>query len=262
MGHRTTTDHPGGNILVVIASCAGSLLPASGHAQTIVHAVNVISPCVADTEFVDIGLDGNNDVALVWIGGIDNVQSYLFPLDTNLVMAYPVEQGDPYGPFWGASLLNQTDVGCWWSTFWQPNTGLRYIGFKRINSPSDTTFGWIEADFYGDPTSCADTVAILQVAYNVTPNLPLPAGGIITGLEVIPDGQDLLLEVREDALVIGNRGAKNGVLEVWTGLGQQVLSRTIPAGSTQQLPMASLAAGAYTAVFRSVSGSTSRRFIR
>ena len=229
--------------------------------QTTVQPVNLVSPCTWDSEdSVDIGLDGNYDIIVTWIGGFDNVQSYIMQLPGNYLFAYPVLSGQPYGPFWNSALLTQTTIGCWWSDFWEPNTGLRYVGFKRIDSPTDTTYGWIEADFYGDGATCVDTVEIIQLAYQ--PDVPLPAGSLSTGIQNFERTHDLWFDAQQNALVIDNRGAGSCQLEIWTGLGQRLLSRSISAGSMQQLPLGALAAGTYTAVLRNSAGLRSQRFVR
>lgn len=233
----------------------------AARSQATVQAVNLVSPCTWGSEdSVDIGLDGDYDITVTWIGGIDNVQSYIMQLPGNYRFAYPVLSGEPYGPFWNSALLTQTSIGCFWSTFWQPNTGLRYVGFKRIDSPTDTTYGWIEADFYGDPGSCTDTVKIIQLAYQ--PDVPLPAGSVGTGIATIERTHDIRFDAQQNDLVIDNRRAGSCTLEVGTGLGQQVLARSIAAGSLQQIPLGTLAPGSYTAVLRNSTGVRSVRFVR
>ena len=247
-----------GSILLLASICFSQHVSS----QTIVQSANVVVPCCVGQDSLDIGLDGSHDVKVEWIGGIDNVQSYMFRLDTNYLLAYPVEQGDPYGPFWNHSLLTQTTIACFWTTAWEPNTGLRYVGFMRIDSPIDTTHGWIMADFYGDASSCEDTVAILQVAYNSSPNTPLPAGSVLTGIADVDDGRAIWFDATESTLVVDNRFSGPSSVEVWTSLGQKVLSASIGAGSQERFNMRTWAAGAYVAVQRGAWGSRSSRFVR
>jgi hypothetical protein len=63
-----------------------------------------------------------------------------------------------------------------WGDWWLPNNGPKYLGFRRINSPSDTTYGWVMLDFKEDPAGPFDTLFILDYAYSFIPNLQITAG--------------------------------------------------------------------------------------
>lgn len=229
---------------------AACLLMQHGKAQTIVQNVDMVLPCAWDAaDSIDLGMDGSDDIRVYWSGGIDNVQSYMDDIPANYVFAYPVEAGEAYGPFWGGALLTQTTIGCYWSDFWLPNTGFRYIGFKRINAPMDTTYGWVEADFYGDPASCTDTLAVMRVAYNSTPNTPLPAGDVFTGVETIARRDAPFFDHAHDELVLPGDIPAQGTLIVVNALGQPVLQRAVEARSNMRVPLNGLNSGFYVATF-------------
>lgn len=242
---------------------AACLLVQHGHAQTIVQNVDMILPCSWDgQDSIDLGLDGSYDLRVYWLGGFDNVQSYMDGIPSNYAFAYPVEAGEAYGPFWGAALLTQTTIGCYWSDFWLPNTGLRYVGFKRINAPMDTTYGWVEADFYGDPASCSDTLAVVRVAYNSTPNTPLPAGDVFTGVETVSRTNALFFDRANNELVLTGGLPAQGTLVVVNALGQRVLQRAVQARANTRVPLGGLGNGFHVATLYAPHGRTTLRFIR
>jgi hypothetical protein len=236
-----------------------SLLPA--RAQTVVQNLDLTAPCCDMVDSVDIGPDGTYDVRVDWSTGLDHVQSMFNSISADLLLAYPVQLGEPYEYFYDHALLGQTAVGCFWAG-WLPNTGLRYVGFKRVDTPTDTTFGWVELNFHGDPSSCQDTIEVIRLAYNTVPNIPLPAGDVMTGIEPFRHDHGVRLDAQENTLVIDNRGAGSCVLDIWTCLGQRVTSVRIGPSTVQRVHLGALAAGTYVAVLQDASGSLSERFVR
>ncbi|MCB9170317.1 MAG: hypothetical protein H6597_05445 [Flavobacteriales bacterium] len=245
----------------VLYTVMALVITLPGQGQSVVQPVNVVLPCCTPPlDSVDIGLDGTYDFQAYWLGGIDNVQSYLDPIPSNLRFAYPVNAGDPYGTFWGNALLTQTTIACFWSN-WLPNSGVRYVGFQRVNAPADTTFGWVEVDFYGDPGSCTDTVALLQLAYNSTPNVPLPAGSLVTGIDRPFGAPPLVMDFMRDELVITGTVPASAELLLRNAVGQVLVRRALHAQG-DRVPLEGLRPGLYVATVQDPRGATSVRFVR
>jgi hypothetical protein len=161
-------------------------------AQIIIQSFNLVVPCCADSDSIDIKNDGLYDIKIISGSGFDAVEIDNKPIQTNMVQVTnnPIDSGSLfqfYNPYGG--LIAQTSIICDWNSMWYPNTGNKYVGFRMINAPNDTTFGWLEFNFRGDAASCSDTVYGIKLGYNSIPNVHLFAGETsTTNVDEITDG--------------------------------------------------------------------------
>ena len=158
------------------------------HSQIITTAVNVAIPCCGgfpnSPPYIDsIDIDGDH-LNEFWIESIVGVDDFHFLArvinTTELNDAFPF--GSLYSRFrwnWYGSGMPNT-VLFEWGDWWLPNTGIKYLGFRKINSIADTTYGWVKLDFKEGPSGRPfDTLFILEYAINLIPNSQLYAGQTI-----------------------------------------------------------------------------------
>jgi hypothetical protein len=145
--------------------------------QITVTNINTKVPCCKHSDSIDIDNNGSFDVKIISSGQIDAVGFDIFPLKSNIEHPNnPVDSGEFFPRYYSSGLIAQTSVGCQWGNTWKPNTGYKYIGFRRINSPNDTTYGWLKLDFRGSLTNCKDTIYGKTLGFSNTSNKRLFAG--------------------------------------------------------------------------------------
>lgn len=147
-------------------------------AQIAIQTVGTSVICCDDSVSIDIDNNNSDDLKVKsMFEGIDSYNFNITPLQNNImVQNNPIDSGNVFSNLWlNFGLISQTSINCDWSNMYPPGSGYKYQGFRRINAPSDTTFGWVKLNFVGD-YNCADTVFILELGYSTIPNVHLYAG--------------------------------------------------------------------------------------
>ncbi len=143
-----------------------------------------------------------------------------------------------------------------WGKWWLPNTGIKYLGFRRINSIADTTYGWIKLDFKGDPVGDNDTVFIIDLAYSVIPNIHLYAGETNTTSTNISD-EGKLVEIFPKPfttiLNIDNQSIESIKIYIYDSYGKLVLNKLVDELNRNTLNLSDLSNGLYFVVVDSNS---------
>ncbi|MFI5203562.1 MAG: T9SS type A sorting domain-containing protein [Flavobacteriales bacterium] len=242
----------------------------SSREQIITGNVNIAVECCSPfggpyyADSLDIDADNIYEVKIQSMYGLDNLY-YTIQGKNNTQMNYalPTVVGTPYPTNgWGSYGSGpSTPLGPTW-TGWLPNSGYRYIGFRRINAPADTTYGWMKTDFKGNSSGPYDTVFVVQFAYNTVPNVPLTAGQITSvtetdansKIEVYPNPASDLLNIK----VLKNEIYTASVIN---STGQIVLTA---AGKTSllQLDIRELSTGYYTVLITCPTGTIRSAFIK
>jgi len=184
------------------------------------------------------------------MSGFDAVQINDTALMSNIdVSDHPVDSGTAftyYNVYGG--IIAQTSILCSWNSVWYPNSGEKYKGFRRINAPGDTTYGWIKYNFVGNAASCSDTVYGIELAYSSVSNIHLYAGeGIITGVSEVGNGNtlEILPTITTDNIQITNHSTMKQTVSLFNSVGQLKRTIFINSNTTIQLDIANLKKGIY-----------------
>jgi hypothetical protein len=179
--------------------------------------------------------------------GIDNTQlNEAIPFESN----YPENSWNDYALGMPHTVLFQ------WGKWWLPNTGIKYLGFRRINSIADTTYGWIKLDFKGEHVGYNDSVFILDLAYSVIPNIHLFAGETNTTSTNISDaGQSVEIFPNPFATIlnIGNQSNEIIKIYIYDSYGKLVLNQIVDELNRNTLNLSDLSNGLYFVVLDSNS---------
>ena len=151
--------------------------------QTTTIPINSKAYHLNDTVSIDLNQDSNIDLYVYRWFGIDAMFCSGTTLNSNSKLTSPVTFGNPFTFFSSLNSIYLATIGCYWSTFWTPNTGLKYMGTYYVNNPGDTTFGYLTMEFI-DPSNslCEDTLVIHSYTFANQSNTTLTAGDVITGL--------------------------------------------------------------------------------
>ncbi|HNP48899.1 MAG TPA: hypothetical protein PKL85_08685 [Bacteroidia bacterium] len=155
----------------------------TGSAQTITVPIMKQVYYTHDTVALDLNVDLNDDLSIRRYSGIDHTECAGYALHSGVQISYPQLTSTPFNYLSSLSLIYQATLGCNWNSLWSPNSGLKYMGVYMVNSPGDTTFGYLTLEFV-DPSVgfCSDTLTILSYTYSVQSNVHLLAAQIINGV--------------------------------------------------------------------------------
>jgi hypothetical protein len=224
------------------------ILTSFGQITTQVFSLTV--PCCADSDSVDIGNNGIYDIQVKALFYFDAVNINDMSLHSNLnVTNNPVDSGTAftfYNPYGG--IIAQTSILCSWNSVWYPNSGAKYKGFRIVNSPGDTTFGWIKYNFVGDGSSCSDTVYGLELAYCNISNVHIFAGqSLVTGVLELTRLNNLEVNptVAHDKIEIINHSNSRDRISIFSSAGQLKRILNISSTETILLDISDLRAGVY-----------------
>lgn len=134
-----------------------------------------------------------------------------------------------------------------WS-YWEPNTGLRYLGLAKVNSPNDTTFGWVELDFRGETFTTLDppndTIFIIRYAYNTIPNEHIFAGQLSTNMiyEQLSDFIRVFPNPSNEILFIHTENALSEYEVILTDISGKIIFRK---ENLKQIDVSEFASGFY-----------------
>lgn len=153
------------------------LFTENSNAQVNIQSLTLFVKCCGDSDSVDVFNDGIYDIKI--IGDYFAVDLAAFKskaINNNIEIAAPVDSGFQFSGYGQTHTITHA-VFCFWSaSYWIPNTGYKYEGFRVINAPNDTTYGWVKLNFLGPQQNCHDTIIAIELAYNTTSNVPIIAG--------------------------------------------------------------------------------------
>jgi len=168
------------NSILILSFCL--FIITSSFCQIISGNTNIQIPCCMNKDSVDIDNDGNYELKIesAYFGTL-LAYTATSPNESDLCGPMPINRTvDIYSGCNPSGIMLAGDMGNmgWDLGIMKPNEGSKYLGFVKINSPADTTFGWIEIDFRGgingNPTQ--DAMFILSYGYNTTSNEHIQTG--------------------------------------------------------------------------------------
>jgi hypothetical protein len=231
-------------------------------AQTVTNQISDTIPCCNHSDSIDYNSDGVYDIRISSTYGMDNVYYYSKGIGT-VKLTGVFSYGQSFNSYSSTNSIAGTTLGCsgWYS--WIPGTGVKYIGFRNIVS-NDTTYGWIKADFHGQQNSCGDTIVTQMVAYNLSPNDPLLAGEVITGIskETAQINPAFLIHQNEQSLIVESKTENSGSVMLLTFSGQIIFRKDcIAPMETLNIPIADMVSGIYLLTYFSNNESGSKKVV-
>ena len=238
-------------------------------AQVISNTLNKSVPCCSPPnstiyrDSVDINGDNINEVRIVSKRGLDDLY-YQAIGSNNTLLSGCKDFGQPFTSFSSIAAMPATLLGATW-VGWIPNSGFKYLGFRKLNAPGDTTFGWIKLDFVGNLSGPLDTVKILQYAYNSTPNVHLDAGQLllISVMELNLASQILIYPtITEGNLNIENKLSLSCNYRIRNIFGELVQSGICERESISNIDISQLSKGLYFTTVNNGSISNTIKIIK
>lgn len=153
------------------------------NAQTTTVGLNLSIFNLNATVAIDLNSDASADINIQRYSGIDHTECAGFAVDPTTKLSATQISGTVYSNFSAVSMIYQATLACSWNSIWFPNTGLKYLGTYQINSPGDTTFGYLTLEFI-DPSggTCEDTLKIYSYTYANQSNVHVLAAEVISSL--------------------------------------------------------------------------------
>lgn len=220
-------------------------------AQIITTTTNKSIPCCSNppmtvfSDSVDINGDNVYELKIQSMYGIDNL--YYFAQGLN---GAEISGSNLFGTTfssYGYASMPQTPMGSYWSG-WLPNSGVRYVGIRKVNAPNDTTFGWVKVNFVGNQPGPNDTVKILEYAYNALPNSTLTAGQSLSSsiseqshfdhIKVYPN-------ISHENIFIENKSVKCANYKIYSIIGQYMCEGGIENNTVKTIELNKLTTGVY-----------------
>ncbi|MBK8365939.1 MAG: T9SS type A sorting domain-containing protein [Bacteroidetes bacterium] len=238
-------------------------------AQVISNTLNKSVPCCSPPnstiyrDSVDINGDNINEVKIISKRGLDNIY-YTAIGSNNLLLSGCNNIGQPFTSFSSIAAMPSTPIGYTW-VGWIPNSGFKYLGFRKLNAPGDTTFGWIKLDFVGNLSGPLDTVKILQYAYNSAPNVHLDAGQLFLNsvTELNLETQILIYPtITKGILNIENKLSQSCNYRINNIIGKLVQSGICERESISNLDISQLPCGLYFTTVNNGSISKTIKIIK
>ncbi|TND08102.1 MAG: hypothetical protein FD123_2656 [Bacteroidetes bacterium] len=232
-----------------------ALISFSSYGQIVTGTVNIAIPCCSSppstiyADSLDIDADNNYEFMIQSMYGIDNMYYYAQGRNNTQLNGLLVLVNASFpNSAWGSSPgMPSTPIGPGW-TGWLPNTGFKYLGFRRINSPNDTTFGWAKLEFRGNASGPLDTVFILEYAYSTIPNVHLNAGQTTlsaVGQISLDNTFKVFPNPSTDHLAIENKSSGDFTITLTDITGRLLLTTQLKKEMSDHLDLAAFKAGLY-----------------
>ncbi|HXB12743.1 MAG TPA: T9SS type A sorting domain-containing protein [Bacteroidia bacterium] len=210
-----------------------------------------IYPHFPDADSLDLDADGKFDLLFNSTSMIDGSFFQCWPMDTpKIAMSMNVALYDSTFKKWstyGQNIINNSSFGCDWIG-WLPGSGYHYVGYRDILGPNDTIFGWVKLNFTGPPSSCNDTLFILEYGYDTVPNTHVKAGVVSpTSVQevLISNAVKVYPNPTSGTIYITNQSSAELVLNL-TGLkGDMCIANTVEKENSKQIDIHNLPDGIY-----------------
>lgn len=234
-----------------------------GESQIVSQLTYLVVNCCSDVDSVDVENDGQFDISISSHFVIDGGWFQADTLQSNYLISPATLPDSSFSWFFGIGTIAQSTFFCDWNSFgYFPESGFRYIGFKRINAPNDTTYGWVKINFLGPPADCSDSVVILGFAYDTVSNEPITAGQLFPSaiLNLIGSSWLELRQYTHDEIHLINHSSINTTCVLFNAIGQLQRVIFIPGNSEFVVSLENNPSGIY--FLKDLSSNFVRKIVR